>query len=224
MGIGEEQFRQQFGSSLSALEANRKGAGAVGNTYVNALLGIAFSYPTGWKIHDLKEIARVREGNLANSHEEELNEVLRALTDDFVPLVAIGAPQLDDPQARFGPHEIAPAISLHLEEILLPEDIPEFALWDHVMTDLANFHAHIEDYRLISHPASISISGTDAVQYAASYTFLNADAVGGCLVRERNIYFYQSPIVFSLKMCDYPERDSRLIYGFEDVVDTIVIR
>lgn len=224
MGIGEEQFRQQFASELSNLESSGQAAGTIQNTYVNTLLGIAFTYPAGWKIHDLNEIARVREGNLVNSHEEDLNEVLRELADDFTPLVAIGAPELDDPQARFGPHEINPAISLQLEEILLPEEIPEFELWDHVMTDLANFHGHMEDYRLLTNPIRLSISRSDAVQYSAAYTFLHADAVGGCPVRERDIYFYQSPIVFSLKMYDYPERDARLVYDFDDFVDTIVIR
>lgn len=224
MGIGEAQFRQQFAAELSRLESSGQAAGTIGNAYVNTLLGIAFTYPAGWKVHDLKEIERVREGNLANSHEEELNEVLRELAEDFTPLVAMGAPELDDPAARFGPHEINPAISLHLEEILLPEDIPGFTLWEHVMTDVAIFHAHIEDYRLLARPTPISISEGEAVQYSAAYTFLHADAVGGCPVRERDIYFYQSPIVFCLKMYDYPERDTRLIYDFDEVVATIVLR
>jgi len=161
---------------------------------------------------------------LVNTHEDALLEVLRSITAEHQPLVVLAAPALDDPIARLGPHEISPVITLHLEEVIPPSDEAAFTLWTHVQIDLAHFHAHLADYRLVVQPEMTSLSEHEGVTYTASYTTFHADAVTGCPVRERTYYFRQGPAVYSLRLCDYPERDLRLAFDFDQVVASVRIR
>ena len=208
MGIGPQRY--------AAFERS-----ADERTFVNPVLGLGFRFPPGWVIRDPIDVARVREGRLLTDYDDLFNEIHRGLTDQYLPVVTVAPPPLDDPVARLGPHEIAPVITVHLEPTIDPDASD---LWGHVMIDLAHFHARVQDYRLIERPSRVAVSECAAVTYTATYTFLHADAVGGCPTRERCIYVHQDPPLYEIRMCDYPERDPRLAYDFDEFVGTICIR
>ena len=224
MGIGTEAFSAEYAAELSALRDSARAAGVVEGRYVNDALGIAFELPSGWIARDLREIARTAEGRLLTSHAEELNDAFRSLTEQFLPLVAISAPVWDDPVARLGPHELSPVAALYLEEGLSAAASGDFDLWEHVAVDLAHFHAHIEDYRLLEAPERTSLSGCPAVSYWAAYTFLHADAVEGCPTREWSHYVLHESQVLALRLCDYPDRHARLAHDFRPFVATLRFR
>jgi hypothetical protein len=215
LGVGHEAFEARFARELASLRQSSRTAGLVAGTYVDEAHGFGFVLPPGWGVRDPREVERVAEGRLVNSHHEELNDAFRSLTSDFLPLVVIAAPELDDPAARLGPHELGPVVAIHLEETISAKAAPKFDLWRHVAVDLAHFHGHIEDFRLLRKPARTTLSGCEAVTYRAAYTVLHADAVEGCPARERTFYVRQDRAVYGVRMCDYPDRDPRLEFDFD---------
>lgn len=152
MGIEHNAFELLFADELASMRHTSQAAAVISGTYVNEVLGLGFSIPAGWSVRDLREVERVAEGRLVSSHEELLNDAFRSLTAEFLPLVVVAAPELDDPAGWLGPHEISPVIAVHLEEVIPIDRLSTFDLWDHVATDLAHFHGHVEDYRLLEEP------------------------------------------------------------------------
>lgn len=224
MGVGHEAFEARFAGELAALRESSLAAGAVAGTYVDGALGFGFVIPPGWRVRDLGEVERVAEGRLLNSHQEQHNEAFRSLTPDFLPLVVIGAPELDDPVARLGPHDIFPVVAIHLEETIPAKAVARFDLWQHVAVDLAHFHGHMEDFRLLGKPARTTLSDCEAVTYLAAYTVLHADAAKGCPARERTFYVRQDRAIYGVRMCDYPDVDPRLAFDYDDFVRGICFR
>jgi hypothetical protein len=223
MGIASEGFDKQFAAQLACLRADAAVAGVVDGTFVHDLLGVAFQLLPSWIVRDLQEVARTAEGRLLSSHEDDVNEAFRMLTDEFLPIVTISAPTLDDPSARLGPHEISPVIVLHLDEVLADASVP-FDLADHVATDLAHFHAYVEDYRLTAGPELTTLGGCEAVHFTAAYTFLHADAVEGCPAREEAYYVCHHGAVLALRLCDFPDRDQRLAVDFGPFIQSVSFR
>jgi hypothetical protein len=224
VGIGHNAFEVLFAEELATIRRTPRAARVVAETYVNDVLGFGFSIPAGWSVQGLREVERVAEGRLVSSHDDLFNDALRSLTTEFLPLVVVAAPELADPAGWLGPHEISPVAAVHLEEAISADSAFTFDLWDHVATDLAHFHGHVEDYRLLVEPARTILSGCEAISYAATYTILHADAVEGCPARERTYYVRQDRAVYGIRMCDYPERDPRLAFDFDSFVQSIRLR
>lgn len=224
MGIGREEFERRFATELTALRRTREVAGVVGRRYVHDPLGFAFELPEGWRLRDQREVADTAEGRMLNSHSADWNEAFRSLTNAFLPLATISAPTWDDPVARIGPHELTPVAALQFEHAIPDEDAPGFALHDHVATDLAHFHAHIEDFRLLAPPSCVQLSRCEAITYAAAYTVLHADAAEGCPAREHAYYVLHGSAVYALRLCDYPDRDARLTFDFAPFVASVCFR
>ncbi|MDP9353564.1 MAG: hypothetical protein M3P51_18745 [Chloroflexota bacterium] len=224
MGVGSAAFEARFANVLAKLRHAGEMAGVVDGTYVHDVLGIGFALPESWSARDICEVERVAEGRLLNSYDEVFNEVSRSLTASYLPIVVVAAPDLDDPVARLGPHEVTPVITLHLEDTVAASEVATFDLLYHVATDLAHFHARVEDYRLMSGPDHAKISGCDAVSYVATYMMQHADAVGGCPFRERACYFLHGAGIYALRMCDFPELDPRLTFNYNTFVAGVCIR
>lgn len=213
------EFDRRFADQLHALRTAGSSAGLVGGWYLHSALGVGFACPAGWIARDMEEIAPVAEGKMVNSHEELLNEILQSNASEHLPLVVVAPPELDDPIARLGPHEIAPLIALHLEtEPVSP------LLVEHVRGDVALFHAHMEDYRLLSALQPLRISDHEAIGYIASYRQGHMDAASWCPVRERAFYIKHGLFIYELRLCDYPDVDPRLAFDFGDFARGIVLR
>ena len=224
MGVGTSAFEKQFASELAALRAEEAIAGVVDGTFVHDLIGMAFRLPIDWLVRNLKEVADTAEGRLISSHHDELNDAFRLLSNDFLPIVTVSAPPLDDPVARLGPHEISPVAVLQLEEVISTRGAKRFDLSKHVATDLAHFHGYVENFRLTAPPELATLGGCDAVHYTATYTVLHADAAEGCPMREHAYYVLHRGVVFALRLCDFPERDRRLAFDFDEFVRAIAFR
>ena len=224
MGIGRAEFERRFASELTVLRRSALVAGVSGRTYVNDPLGIAFGLPDGWLLRELREIADTAEGRMLNSHDNAWNDAFRSLSDVYLPLATISAPTWDDPVARIGPHEISPVAALQFEHAVSAEDSSEFDLYAHVATDLSYFHAHMEDFRLLSRPAHVRFSRCEAVTYSAAYTVLHADSVEGCPTREQAYYVLHGSGVYALRLCDYPDRHERLSFDFAPFAATVCFR
>ena len=164
------------------------------------------------------------EGRLLSSHEDDWNEAFRSLSDAHLPIVTVSAPTWDDPIARLGPHELSPVAVLQLEHAISDQDAAAFDLVEHVATDLAYFHAHIEDFELTTPPQRTIFSGCDAVSYSAAYTMLHADAANGCPTREHAIYVQHGSAVYALRACDYPDRSERLSFDFSEFLASVCYR
>ena len=224
MGEGTSRFERRFARELATLRQAGQIAGMSEGTYVNDPLGIGFTLPSGWILRDRREVAETAEGRLLSSHEDDWNEAFRSLSDAYLPLVTISAPPWDDPVARLGPHELSPVVVIQLEQVIADDEGPAFDLWDHVATDLGYFHAHIEDFRLITSPRRATLSDCEAVSYAAAYTLLHADAAQGCPTREHALYVRQGSAVYALRACDYPERSDRLSFDFSPFLASVCFR
>ncbi|HEU4454345.1 MAG TPA: hypothetical protein VFR81_14855 [Longimicrobium sp.] len=127
--------------------------------------------------------------------------------------------------------DVADGVSLHTAiggqgpAIVLLHGFPQTHLmWRHVATDLAIFHGHMEDFRLLARPARTTLSDCEAVTYTAAYTVLHADAARGCPARERAIYVRQDRAVYGVRMCDYPDVDPRLEFDYDELARGICFR
>jgi hypothetical protein len=227
MGIGRREFIGTFAAVLASLSQTTSAAAAVvDRTYINRKLGLGFTTPDKWIFRDLKDVGEMAAGRLISEDDDELNTIFQSLTEAHLPLVVVSAPQLAIPEARFGPHEIAPVISVHLEDTLpirgrdphLPFDLRE-----HVAIDLDHFHELVAGFRLLKDPRRITLSNCEAIEYWATYPFLHEALPTGCPVRERTIYVTQNPAIYGIRMCDYPERSSLLTHDFDGFVKTIRI-
>lgn len=224
MGMGTEAFGRRFRAGLTELRGSHLLAGIAGGVYLNDPLGIAFELPNGWIVRSRQEVAETAEGRLLSSHEQHLNDAFRSLTDAFLPLVTVSARMWDDPVARLGPHELSPVAALQFEHAITDDEAPSFDLRGHVATDVAYFHAHIEDYRLDEGPSGVTLSGCEAIAYRARYTVLHADAVEGCPAREQAFYVRHDSGVYALRLCDYPERHARLAFDFSSFTERVYFR
>jgi hypothetical protein len=223
LGIGQESFDARFATELKALRAMGSAAGVVGSTYVHEGLGIAFACPPDWRPRDRSEVQEGIDKRLVSRNAGIMNGVVRELSLENLPLVVLAAPTLDDPIARLGADELAPLIALQFEETVVEDAESPFDLFDHVDEGLFYSRAFVEDYRLLRRPERTALSGCDAVAYTAAYTTLRSDAVDGCPVRERTYYFMRGPAIYTIRMCDYPDRDPRLAFDFTSFVESICL-
>jgi hypothetical protein len=224
VGISTGDFERRFRAGLTELRRSHLLAGIADGAYLNDPLGIAVEFPHGWIVRTWPEVADTAEERLLSSHEQNWNDAFRSLTDAFLPLVTVSARTWDDPVARLGPHELSPVAALQFEHAISDDEAPAFALGDHVATDLAYFHAHMEDYRLEGDPSHVTLSRCEAIAYCARYTVLHADAVEGCPARERAFYVRHDSGVYALRLCDYPERHARLAFDFSSFTEQVYLR
>lgn len=222
MGIGADAFRRAFAAQLCAIELEGAEAGFIDGVYVDPVYGFGFACPPDWRGGDLTSLGRTAEGRLLNSHDDRANDAVREVSQEHLPLAVTLAPALDDPVARIGPIPVAPLVSVHLEAEFAGDEDHDLLAW--VREDLAIMHGLIEDYRLVEGPARLVLSACDAVTFTVTYTMLHADAVEGCPTRERAVYVLQDPTVYAFRMCDYPRRDPRLAFDFDEIVASILIR
>jgi hypothetical protein len=228
MLVGQDSFDARFAAELTALREMGAAAAVVGGTFVHEPLGIAFTSPPGWTLRDLREVEEFVQGRLTNSRTDVVNaafnEVMREISALFLPVMVLAAPPLDDPIARFGPHEIGPLITILREEVVDPAAESDFDLLTSVNEAVALSRFSLEDYRLLRSPERTILSGYEAVTYSAAYTVLHVDAVGGCPFRERAYRFRRGSAIYSIRMGDYPDRDPRLAFDYTGVVDSICLR
>jgi hypothetical protein len=228
MSVGHDTFDARFATELAALHEMGAAAAVVEGTFIHEPLGIAFTSPAGWTLRDLREVEEFVEGRLANSRTDVVNaafnEAIREISAQFLPVMVVAAPPLDDPIARFGPHEIAPLITIAHEGEVDPAAESDFDLLARVNGTVALSRFSLEDYRLLRSPERTVLSGNDAVTYWAAWTVLHVDAVGGCPFRERAYFFQRGSAIYSIQMGDYPDRDPRLAFDYTGVADSICLR
>jgi hypothetical protein len=200
-----------------------------GGLYVNRRHGIAFRVPEGWEFVDLAEVARTREGMRLNYEEfdpEAWAESLRELSVHEAFTVV---------RDLRNAHHVADATSPDVEWLAAgvgvyyegswnfgeANDDEPSALAAYVEDDLETFAASLRDYRVLQAPRPISVSGRAAMEHVAQYSYMHRDLPRPATLRERVIYVYRRPALYTVRMFDFPEVDPPVCYDFDAFVTTL---
>lgn len=230
MGTGRREFLARFGAVLGTLSAGSSSvAAAIDDLYVNPLHGIALRKPQGWRFEDLDEQLRFQEGLLLDGVSPADWAHLLGTIPEHHPFVIVS-----DESRRLslggidGPaeHEISIAAGVFFEGTwerdgpapTQPPSLPAF-----VDFDLECFSRLYWEFTLLREPRRTTISGCESIEYTARFRWRHTAAPDGIPVRERVLYIYQKPAIFSVRMCDYPEVDPTLTQDYDEFVETIIV-
>jgi hypothetical protein len=229
MGIGRREFLAQFGAAIAFLTTTSGAlAAVVGDLYLNRRHGIAFRKPSGWTFQDLRDVGTSKEAMVLEFDGLTPELWVEALRSE--PMFAAFVVVADMRVARTLTDEagdidrIAPGISVHYEGTWAtdgPDPAAPFSLEAFVTRDLALFAEGYRDFRLARPPRSIELSSCAAIEYVATYRYVQVRLPHAVPMRERVVYVYQGPAIYSIRMFDYPKVAPTLGYDFDAFLSTV---
>jgi hypothetical protein len=214
-----------FGSVLDPDSGSPMDATLIGDLYVNRKFGLAFRKPPGWVFEDRSTpppAVEVRSG--LDTRTTVGPTVVWRLADDFPAVVSIAAPEGDAESDRFGSRAFRPTVTVHLEGQCSDEQAwaeGEFSLLRFVEEHLRGIAACRSRFRLDAGPGTTRVSRRHAVEYRASYARYAEGFVTPVRTRERALYVAQCPMIYAVRMVDYPSHNVRPGFDFDEFVTSI---
>lgn len=102
MGVGRREFLRLFGAALGSLALRASPAVALlDDLYLNRKLGLAFKKPSRWHFGDVREMGKIKGGQLLDLDDAELAREIIEATD--FPIVCISQTTLDASSGDFTP-------------------------------------------------------------------------------------------------------------------------
>ena len=130
-------LREPIGSLLDFASNDLRSVSIVGNMYINRRVGLAFARPPGWLFEDATSLLERAEGRILDPNDEIVTRVIRDLTEEYLPVVTIAAPPLEEGIDRINDVEFRPVVAVHHEPNCEPNLPGGFSLPRHVDIDLA---------------------------------------------------------------------------------------
>jgi len=211
MGIGRRDFLRHLALTTSSIVLGAGNAVQVlDELYLNRKLGIAFSCPKGWHFADVKEMGKVRDGQIL-APESELLEF--KVNDQPLPILTVSR----DPLGNLStPNRFSPAVTIYLENLGEDEDLGEGDSLS--MINVSNFDVEycqqiLENFELLREPSELSISNCKAGQFTSKFLFKHK-LMAPTMVRMRSVTVDQDPLYYTIRMFDspYDGRDSEFNY------------
>ena len=230
MGIGRREFLIQFSGALAVLAKTESAVGILEDLYLNRRHGIAFRKPHEWEFRDIRDIGRTKQGMLLEFENFDSAAFAEYLANDttheaFVLAADMRSARLA-PGAESADAQVAPGLGVYYEGASTtdwPYPDKPFSLEAYVERDLENFAAAYRDFRLLELPEATTVSECEAMQYTVQWRYVHRDLPNGVTMRERVLYIYQGPAIYSVRMFDYPALRPPLTYNFESFIPTIRI-
>jgi hypothetical protein len=217
MGIGRRKFLQIFGSALAALSANVSPAVAVvDEVYINRKLGFAFRKPHGWHFGDVREMGKMKEGQLLDLEDEELARQIVEEAD--LPIVAVAQTPILATATSFDPGVLF--FVDRLDEVDVPRIDEDFLTR---LNDVeVDYNAAIlKHFEVLQQPVLKSVSGCPACEYFSAFTFEHSNFESASRVRMRSLVIFQDRMCYTIRMYDGYEGDASKTYDYDQFIGDI---
>ncbi|MBK7899987.1 MAG: hypothetical protein IPJ99_11785 [Betaproteobacteria bacterium] len=201
--------RRGFLQSLGGLAAvpSLSSVLVAGDLYINNKLGFAFRKPTKWRFEHLRTFADLRNEYEFASPNEELVAELRS---GPLPLAVISqAPLL---------RALSSSMTVYAEDNPLREGESLSEAMPDILRGTSSF---VDGFRIVVAPRLVPVAGTDAVEYAATFTY--RDRLGNAgPVRNRSLLVLRQSVLYTLNMLDIPADGIVAEAEFNEVRQSIV--
>ncbi len=217
MGIGRREFLRLFGGALAAIATPGSAAVALfDDLYVNRKLGMAFRKPKGWYFGSVRDMGRIKDGQLLDLDDKELEKELLEAID--LPIVAVTQSPLDDDSDRF-----TPGLTVYLDGAIEPE-LAELVQKDPIaagLYDAKGSSSILKEFKVVSAPSQRLIANCSASDYTASFIFEHKNLRFPTVVRQRTLIIQQEPVWYTVRIHDAPSLGRECEVDYDEFVRSV---
>jgi hypothetical protein len=202
MGLGRREFIRLVTSAVAGFTLAPGEAVAVCNDlYVNRHFGIAFTKPKGWFFGDIKEMGRVKDGQVLAVDDPDVSELIRDIVG--LPIVSVAIDQISGDATRFRP-------GFHV--FVDPADGCDFPLM-HAATDPIANRKILREFQVLEEPRNCVVSDCPAAKYTSSFLFEHEQLSSPTRVRMCTLICSTRSYYYTLRMYDSPYTNDTFDYS-----------
>ena len=210
MGMGRREF---LGLFASALAATTRAVALSDDLYVNRRLGLAFRKPAGWHFGDVKDMGEMAAGQVFNFGAEAQAFWRSLLTTADLPIVTVSKEPLGAKCDHF-----TPGITVFLDDFLDALDGP---FTDQAKNDVFYCSQMLPEFRLLSPPQELEVSGCRAADYLIRFLFQHEQLAQPVPVNMRTINIYQRPTSYNIRLYDAPYLGKDYVHDYSDFIASL---